>query len=90
MSKNYPLHIKNMVCPRCIKAVREEAEGLGLEIDSIKLGEVVFRSRPDEKRIGSHMVERMGDPYPRLHETAAFKPGLSYRAGFIFCGGNHG
>jgi AraC-like DNA-binding protein len=61
MSKNYPLHIKNMVCPRCIKAVREEVEGLGLEIDSIKLGEVVFRSRPDEKilkKLGENLIKQ--------------------------------
>lgn len=29
-----------MVCSRCIKVVREELEKLGLEIDSIELGEV--------------------------------------------------
>lgn len=34
------IHIKNMVCNRCIKVVREEFEKLGLTINSITLGEV--------------------------------------------------
>lgn len=36
------LHIKNMVCNRCIKAVQEELEGLGYTIKSIGLGEAVL------------------------------------------------
>lgn len=35
------LHIKNMVCNRCIKVVRDELEKLDVEISSIELGEVV-------------------------------------------------
>ncbi len=34
------LYIKNMVCPRCIKVVREELQKLGIEVKSIELGEV--------------------------------------------------
>jgi len=34
------LFIKNMVCNRCIKVVREELTNLGIEIKSISLGEV--------------------------------------------------
>ncbi len=34
------LYIKNMVCPRCIKVVREELEKLNIVINSITLGEV--------------------------------------------------
>ena len=33
------LHIKNMVCDRCIRVVREELEGIGLKVESISLGE---------------------------------------------------
>src|SRR5690606_19345524 len=36
------LYIKNMVCNRCIKVVKDELEKLGLEIEEIKLGEVVI------------------------------------------------
>lgn len=35
------LHIKNMVCNRCIKVVRDELEKLGVQVESINLGEVV-------------------------------------------------
>jgi AraC-like DNA-binding protein len=34
------LYIKNMVCPRCIKVVREELEKLGITVLSVILGEV--------------------------------------------------
>lgn len=34
------LHIKNMVCNRCIKVVKEEFEKLGIIIKNISLGEV--------------------------------------------------
>jgi AraC-like DNA-binding protein len=34
------LHVKNMVCPRCIRVVREELEKLGIVVNEITLGEV--------------------------------------------------
>jgi AraC-like DNA-binding protein len=43
------LHIKNMVCNRCIKVVQEELTGLGFTIDSINLGEVVLREQLSEQ-----------------------------------------
>ncbi len=42
------LHIKNMVCNRCIKVVREELEKLDYTIKKIELGEVVLTS--DKKK----------------------------------------
>ncbi len=41
------LFIKNMVCNRCIRVVKEELEKLGLEINKISLGEVVTESKID-------------------------------------------
>src|SRR3990170_3121526 len=38
------LHIKNMVCDRCIKVVREELEKLGYETDNVILGEARISS----------------------------------------------
>lgn len=38
------LHIKNMVCNRCIKVVREEMEKLNYRIEEISLGEVKLSS----------------------------------------------
>jgi len=37
---NTILYIKNMVCPRCIKVVREEFTRLGFDVRSVVLGEV--------------------------------------------------
>jgi len=34
------VYIKNMVCPRCIRVVREEFDGLGLDVRNVVLGEV--------------------------------------------------
>lgn len=34
------LHIKNMVCPRCITTVRNIFNGLNIELKSVQLGEV--------------------------------------------------
>ena len=41
------LYIKNMVCNRCIKVVREELESLGMEVQEIKLGEVIVSDSSD-------------------------------------------
>ena len=38
--KTDKIYIKNMVCDRCIKAVREELQKLGYDIKSIELGKV--------------------------------------------------
>ena len=46
------LYIKNMVCPRCIKVVREELTRLGFDVRSIVLGEVVVGGSPTELQRG--------------------------------------
>lgn len=40
------LYIKNMVCPRCIKVVREELTRLEQDVRSVALGEVVVGGSP--------------------------------------------
>lgn len=39
------IHIKNMVCNRCIKVVKEELEKLGYKVDSIILGEATIQTK---------------------------------------------
>jgi AraC-like DNA-binding protein len=48
-------YVKNMVCDRCIRIVKEEMERIGFDVRSIKLGEVVVDSKrtPDIDRIRS-------------------------------------
>jgi AraC family transcriptional regulator len=50
--ENMTLHIKNMVCNRCIKVVREELEKLGHEVLAIELGEVRIGGTPDKNQLG--------------------------------------
>ncbi len=53
------IYIKNMVCNRCIKVVREEFEKLGLVVKNIQLGEVEVvndEANLDMKRISEVLV----------------------------------
>lgn len=45
------LHIKNMVCPRCISNVKDELENLNLEVVEIKLGEVKINGELAEEKM---------------------------------------
>ena len=44
------LHIKNMVCNRCIKVVRDELEKLGCAVHSVELGKAVV-SYPEDQSL---------------------------------------
>jgi AraC-like DNA-binding protein len=44
MKTKQKLYIKNMVCDRCIRVVKEELEKAGFEILEVKLGEAVIAS----------------------------------------------
>ncbi|MGQ9797730.1 MAG: hypothetical protein ACUVRG_00310 [Ignavibacterium sp.] len=39
------IHIKNMVCNRCIKVVKEELENLGYQVNSIILGKATIQTK---------------------------------------------
>ena len=41
------LHIRNMVCGRCIEVVTQELTGLGYTVTSIELGEVTLKEQVD-------------------------------------------
>lgn len=51
------IYVKNMVCPRCIKVVREELEKIGLEVLKISLGKVDVCSC--ERNIDYLKIERV-------------------------------
>jgi AraC family transcriptional regulator len=50
------LHIKNMVCNRCIKVVREELEKLDYTVKNIELGEVIIAS--DKKKFQLDKIKK--------------------------------
>jgi AraC-like DNA-binding protein len=57
---SYTLHIKNMVCDRCIRAVQDEIENLGFTIKAIELGEVVLNEKidtSDSERLSKVLAE---------------------------------
>jgi len=45
------LAIKNMVCQRCVRVVKEELEKLGLEVKEIDLGEATVFGKADPEEI---------------------------------------
>ena len=45
------LHIKNMVCNRCIRVVTEELTNLGLHLKTVELGEAVVEDEPDDDKL---------------------------------------
>ncbi len=42
--KQETIHIRNMCCQRCVEAVTDELQSLGLTVDKVKLGEAKFTS----------------------------------------------
>lgn len=47
----YSLVIKNMVCGRCIKVVRDELTNIGLNILEVSLGNVSIENKPDASQL---------------------------------------
>ena len=45
------LHIKNMVCDRCILIVRQQLENLGFAVNEISLGRVTVSPEPDPAKL---------------------------------------
>lgn len=55
------LHVKNMVCDRCIMVVRQQLEDLGFEVGGIELGRVEVNPTPD-----AHTVQRISTAFQAL------------------------
>ena len=45
------LHVKNMVCDRCILIVRQQLENLGFSVDEISLGKVSVSPEPSPEKL---------------------------------------
>ena len=48
------LFIKNMVCNRCIKVVKQELSSLGYSIETIELGKVEIRDDLSTKELNQN------------------------------------
>jgi AraC-like DNA-binding protein len=51
--QTFELHIKNMVCPRCIKVVRTILEKEGLPVQEVQLGKAVLTAAPGAAQLQS-------------------------------------
>ena len=45
------LHIKNMVCDRCIMVVRQQLENIGLNVNDVNLGSAEVQPDPDVEQL---------------------------------------
>jgi AraC family transcriptional regulator len=49
--QTFDLHIKNMVCARCIKVVKEVLENTGVPVQDVQLGKAVLPQTPDSRQL---------------------------------------
>ena len=70
------ISIKNMVCPRCIAAVRHILQSLGLEVHDVTLGEALVAGNLDDKMksdialaLKAEGLELLDDPRSALVES---------------------
>lgn len=64
-------HVKNMVCDRCIRVVREDFERLGYDVRSIRLGEVVAAPRADASGDDALRAQLQADGFELLDDQRA-------------------
>ena len=64
------LHIKNMVCTRCIKVVRDELESIGLKVLDIELGSTTV-CVPEEVTEAEVEFVLVQNGFELLHDTQA-------------------
>lgn len=59
---NYSIHIKNMVCPRCVKAIEATLTRFGISYSEVKLGEVLLNENLslDKRSELSESLENQG------------------------------
>ncbi|HVO72682.1 MAG TPA: AraC family transcriptional regulator [Ignavibacteriaceae bacterium] len=65
------LYIKNMVCPRCIKVVKEELEKLNLNVKNVQLGEAVIESEGEEINISKIKEVLQNNGFELLNDRQA-------------------
>ena len=63
------IYIKNMVCPRCIKVVRDELLKAGFEVSSVELGSAVINKENKGKKLLEKILSENG--FELLEEKSA-------------------
>ncbi len=53
------LYIKNMVCSRCLKVIKQELESLGVKVESLELGILIINDKNSIQEEILHNVEKV-------------------------------
>jgi len=53
------LYIKNMVCSRCVKVIKQELEELGVKVTSVDLGELIIDDTNSNQDEISSQIEKV-------------------------------
>lgn len=56
---NTVLHVKNMVCPRCVMVVRDSLKELGFEVNNVELGKALVE--PNENISSQEINEKLNE-----------------------------
>lgn len=67
--KEDKIYIKNMVCPRCIRVVRDELLKAGFDVGSVELGSAVIKNENPDKKILKKILSDNG--FELLEEKSA-------------------
>ena len=83
------IHIRGMVCNRCIATVQKELEAMGLAVKDIRLGEVLLHQPPAdsnelEQRLKSQGFELLKDRQSKLVDNVKALVSEVYSGGFDF------
>lgn len=62
------LHIKNMVCPRCIETVTSVLQNNGFQVESVKLGSAEIDRSPSELQLEQLAAELQARGFELLHD----------------------
>lgn len=63
------IHIKNMVCPRCVKVVRDELTEAGFNVETVELGSAVINDENIDKKLLEKILSENG--FELLEEKSA-------------------
>lgn len=69
--EHYTIHIRNMVCPRCIKVVTEALQKLEMQVQDVKLGEAILSAEPSPAQLGELRSLLAADGFELINDPKA-------------------
>ncbi len=68
---NYKLHVKNMVCPRCIETVKNILKSLNIKVKSIQLGEIIILNDLTKKQTTELQTQLVNKGFELLEDVTS-------------------